>query len=209
MYGWPILEHSTYSQFIAAEPAAAVGGGALAMGTGTYILVDISRDLETAYRTHMGREMRRERESIRTRLLRYLKLGPNAHITAEELRYVANDRTEWARRVRELRTEMGWPITTRFTGRPDLPVGVYVLAMDRQSPAHDRRIPDPVRCAVLERDRYACVDCGWTQEKWNSAAPRHLELHHRTHHVRGGENDERNLATLCNVCHDRRHRMEK
>jgi hypothetical protein len=59
--------------------------------------------------------------------------------------YVANEKTEWARRVRELRTELGWPVVTKVTGRPDLSVGVYMLEQDRQSQVHDRKIPDPVR----------------------------------------------------------------
>ena len=48
---------------------------------------------------------------------------------------------EWARRVRELRTEEGWPIVTRNSGRDDLAIGVYVLEEDRQTYEHDRSIP--------------------------------------------------------------------
>jgi hypothetical protein len=33
----------------------------------------------------------------------------------EELKYLAKDKKEWARRVRELRTEQGWPIVTKKT----------------------------------------------------------------------------------------------
>ena len=130
-------------------------------------------------------------------------------VTNEELRYVAGDKTEWARRVRELRTEQGWPIATKTTGRPDLGVGVYVLQADRQSPEHDRSIPDDVRREVLRRDGYKCKKCGWSHDEWNPSDPRHLELHHIKHHVKGGENVEGNLQTLCTVCHDKVHREEK
>ncbi|MEX2578619.1 MAG: hypothetical protein WD342_06140 [Verrucomicrobiales bacterium] len=65
-------------------------------------------------------------------------------VTGEELSYVANS-TEWARRTRELRTEEGFPISTKMSGNPSLPVGVYVLEQDRQTPKHDRHIPEPVR----------------------------------------------------------------
>ena len=40
----------------------------------------------------------------------------------------------------------------------------------------------------------------------NPSDPRHLELHHVKAHVKGGENTETNLTTLCNICHDDRHR---
>ena len=130
-------------------------------------------------------------------------------VTNEELRYVANDKTEWARRVRELRTEFGWPVVTKTTGRPDLGIGVYVLQADRQSPEHDRQIPDDVRREVMRRDRHKCKKCGWSHGEWNPSDPRHLEIHHKQHHAQGGLNVEENLITLCTVCHDKVHRKDK
>ena len=130
-------------------------------------------------------------------------------VTGEELRYISRNKSDWPRRTRELRTEFGWPIITRNTGKPDLPVGVYVLERNRQSPVHDRNIPDPVRGKVLQRDGYACTKCGWTHTTWNRSDPRSLELHHKKHHVVGGENTAENLITLCTVCHDDLHRREK
>ena len=123
-------------------------------------------------------------------------------VTGEELRYVAKGATAWARRVRELRTEYGWPVVTKMHGRPDLPVGAYLIEADRQAPVHDRQIPDAVRRAVLRRDDYKCVECGWTRALWNPDDPRHLEAHHLEHHADGGENVEDNLITVCNICHD-------
>ena len=108
--------------------------------------------------------------------------------------------------MRELRTEEGWPISTKQTGNPTLPVGVYVLEEDRQTPAHDRRIPDPVRREALRRDNYTCQNCGWSPHIWNRSDPRFLELHHKQHHAAGGTNELDNLVTLCNVCHDDLHR---
>jgi hypothetical protein len=130
-------------------------------------------------------------------------------VTGEELRYVAKDKTEWARRVRELRTEYGWPIVTKNSGRPDLPIGTYLLEQDRQSPMHDRHIPDPVRREVLRRDNYQCKRCGWTHSLWNRSDSRHLELHHIEAHASGGDNTEANLITLCTVCHDLWHSEEQ
>jgi hypothetical protein len=93
--------------------------------------------------------------------------------------------------------------------RPDLSIGVYVLQSDRQSPEHDRHIPDEVRREVLRRDNYMCKTCRWSHGEWNPSDPRHLELHHKKSHVSGGENVEGNLKTLCTVCHDKVHRSGK
>ncbi len=111
--------------------------------------------------------------------------------------------------MRELHTEFGWPVATKSTGRPELGVGVHVLQADRQSPEHDRLIPDDVRREVLRRDGYRCRECGWSHDEWNPSDPRHLELHHVKHHARGGENTIENLKTFCTVCHDKLHRKEK
>jgi len=35
-----------------------------------------------------------------------------------------------------------------------------------------------------------------SHDEWNPSDPRHLELHHIEHHVKGGENVEGNLKTL-------------
>ena len=171
-----------------------------------YILLDTKQDREAAYRWKMANEIRKKNIGSRVKILEFLLLNIGKSVTGEELRYVTNNKSEWARRVRELRTEEGWLITTHATGRPDLPIGTYTLESAQQSPAHDRRIPDPVRCAVLVRDNYTCTQCGWSQKQWNPADPRHLELHHVKSHVSGGANTEDNLTTLCNICHDDQHR---
>ena len=171
-----------------------------------YILLNEEPDRDAAHRWHVANTIRRKKAGVREKLLEYMRQSVGKPITGEELRYIANDKSEWARRVRELRTEFGWPITTKSTGRPDLPVGVYVLEQDRQSPPHDRKIPDPIRRQVLRRDNYACVECNWNHKLWNPSDARHLELHHVQHHALGGKNTPDNLITLCTVCHDEKHR---
>lgn len=107
-----------------------------------------------------------------------------------------------------MRTEHGWPIVTRNSGRDDLAIGVYVLEEDRQTYEHDRAIPDSIRVAVLERDGFKCVECGWNRTMLSPDDPRKmLELHHRQHHKDKGENSIENLVTLCNVHHDALHRQ--
>jgi hypothetical protein len=95
-----------------------------------------------AFRWRLANEIRRENIAVRDKILKYLRKNIGQNVTGEELKYLAKDRSEWARRVRELRTEYGWPVVTQNTGHPDLEVGVYLLEADRQSPEHDRHIPD-------------------------------------------------------------------
>lgn len=144
---------------------------------------------------------------VKSKILKYLTENVGKPVTGEELRYVANNKKEWARRTRELRTEDGWTVTTKQTGRPDLQVGVYVLESLRQLPSHDRDIPDDVRVDVLTRDHHRCTKCKWHHGMATPSDPRHLlELHHLEHHVHGGANTIENLITVCNVCHDKIHR---
>jgi hypothetical protein len=174
-----------------------------------YVLLGIRKDRDSAHRWAMANAIRKEKMAVRDKILKYLRANVGRQVTNEELRYVAGNKTEWARRVRELRTEFGWPVAAKTTGMPDLPVGVYVLQADRQSPLHDRNIPDDVRGEVLRRDGYKCKKCNWSHEDWNPSDPRHLEIHHIEHHAKGGGNQPENLKTLCTVCHDKLHKIEK
>ena len=87
------------------------------------------------------------------KIIEYFRRNVGKIVTGEEIAYLANGNSEWARRCRELRTEDGWPIVTKSSGRPDLPVGAYVLEEDKQAEPHDRKIPDKVRIEVrIEMD---------------------------------------------------------
>jgi HNH endonuclease len=175
--------------------------------TDTYILLEDKQDRDSAYRWNIANEIRKSNLSVKEKILAYLRENVGHRVTGEELKYLAKDKSEWARRVRELRTEEGWPVVTRISGMPSLPVGIYLLEEDRQSAVHDRKIPDPVRVTVLERDKFACKKCEWSLDKKHPADKRSLlELHHIEHHADGGENVVENLVTLCNVCHDDVHR---
>ncbi len=207
-FGWAIASGITISEMLHDE-GEEVPDSLRTMRPNDYVLLSAREDRDAAHRWHAANTIRKQGGSVRSKILQYLQTNIGRGVTNEELRYVAGNKTEWARRVRELRTEHGWPITTKTTGRPDLGVGIYVLQADRQSPEHDRRIPDAVRRNVLRRDGYICRECGWTHAEWNPSDPRHLELHHIKHHVRGGNNVEGNLKTLCTICHDIVHSEDK
>jgi hypothetical protein len=209
-FGWKIVSGITAVEMNAEGELDIPGGLQGKPGPDDYILLNLTQDKEAAFRWNIANQIRRQKDlSVQGKILEFLRQNVGTPISGEELRYVAGNRTEWARRVRELRTELGWPVVTRYTGNPEMDVGVYVLEAERQAPAHDRKIPTAVMREVLNRDKNACTECGWTQTEWNRTDPRYLELHHKEHHVKGGKNEADNLITLCNKCHDEIHKTEK
>jgi len=204
-HGWKILSGIAAKRMESEEEVPADNRDASKMKVDDYILVDPVQDRDAVFRWKLANEIRNRDTSVQSRILEYLRKNVGKPVLGDELIYVAKGHTEWARRTRELRTEQGWSIVTKANGRPDLPVGVYVLESDRRAPEHDRKIPDPVRRRVLVRDNYQCQNCGWSHAQENPSDRRHLEAHHLTHHVNKGSNTEENLVTLCNVCHDEVH----
>jgi hypothetical protein len=207
-FGWSIINGITAKEMDVENEFPIDYVDVSKMKPNDYILLSETEDRDAAHRWNIANDIRKRKDGVRTKILEYLKQNVGMEVTGEELRYVGNNKTEWARRVRELRTEFGWPIVTKNTGRPDLPIGIYVIESLRQSPEHDRQIPDSVRGSVLMRDNYKCVQCSWSHNVWNRSDPRHLELHHLKEHVAGGENISDNLVTLCNVCHDEIHKKK-
>lgn len=208
-FGWWIFSGVRFKEIAEDDPAYAteiqklLGVNPAVIKPDQYVLMREDEDRDAAFRWHLMNEIRKERIGVRDKILKYLRSNVGKSVSGEELAYLAAGASEWARRVRELRTEFGWPVATKNTGRPDLRVGEYLLEEDRQAYEHDRTIPDSVRVAVLDRDNSACRECGWSYEKSAPGDPRKmLELHHLTPHAAGGENTPDNLITLCNVHHD-------
>lgn len=205
-FGWSIISGLTAKEMAQEDDFVMENLSVEALKPDDYILISPNQDETAAYRWNVANEIRKSNGSMRNKILLYLQKNVGKPVTGEELRYVAGDKTEWARRVRELRTDFGWPVITKNTGNPDLPVGTYLLESLRQSPEHDRKISDFIRGKVLRRDKYTCRHCGWNKSLWERSDPRHLELHHVMEHAKGGDNTEENLITLCTVCHDEVHR---
>ena len=122
-----------------------------------YVLVSARPDRDAARRWHVANRVRRAPAGSQERLLTYLLENVGQVVTTDELAYVAKDAHEFGRRVRELRTEQGYLIATRFTGRPDLSVGQYVLeSADRRAEPHDRHVALDIEKAVYARDESTC-----------------------------------------------------
>lgn len=211
-FGWRITSGVLFKEMAEDDPDSitdiikTLGVDPLTIKPDQYVLTSIEQDREAAFRWNTLNQIRKSKSSVKDKLLAYLKQNIGVQIPGDELKYLAGDAKEWARRIRELRTEEGWPVKSKNSGRPDLAVGVYVLEDDRQALPHDRKIPDSVRVQVLERDGFKCTSCGWSRDQIHADDPRKmLELHHVVQHKDRGDNTAENLITLCNVCHDKVH----
>ncbi|MGE4489354.1 MAG: HNH endonuclease, partial [Kiritimatiellales bacterium] len=148
-FGWDIVNGLAIKEMTDAEDLTQAHGlpDCSSMTKDDYIMLSTEQDREAAHRWRVANDIRKGSGGAQIKILQFLLKNVGMPVSGEELRYVTKDKSEWARRTRELRTEEGWQICTHWNGRPDLPPGMYVLESDRQLPAHDRKIDDKVRRA--------------------------------------------------------------
>lgn len=163
---------------------------------GQYRLRFLEPNEERANHWRMLNGIRRRPGSAADRLRELFTTNVGTVFDREELSYVANIE-EWARRVRELRSEAGLRIESHHDN-PALSLDSYVLVDPEPIPVSERNVSASQRQRVLERDGYACVLCGRPPDNrvriW-------LEVDHIHTLEDGGSNEDDNLRTLCNRCH--------
>jgi hypothetical protein len=123
---------------------------------------------------------------------------------SEELREVAGNITEWARRVRELRTEEGFQILTH-NDRSELKPGQYLLELEKPQPAFARSISKETRAFVLDRNGFTCQMCGAVAGEphpYDQSRKTRLHLGHIIDKSMGGTDDASNLRAICSVCNE-------
>ena len=123
---------------------------------------------------------------------------------SEELRPVADNQSEWARRVRELRTEEGYQILTH-NDRSDLRPGQYLLESAKPLPAFSRAISKETRALVLDRNGFTCQMCGAVAGEahpYDTTRKTRLHLGHVIDKSLGGADDAANLRAICSVCNE-------
>ena len=125
-------------------------------------------------------------------------------MTAAQLQQAASPVSEWARRVRELRDEEGWPILTNHD-TTTLKPGEYLLQdlpPERPNVAFRRGISQKLRAEVLDRNGFTCQMCGKTPGEVDPETGRKVRLHvgHIKDKSLGGEDVLTNLRTLCSTC---------
>jgi hypothetical protein len=121
-----------------------------------------------------------------------------------ELRDVAGGITEWARRVRELRTEEGYLILTH-KDRSDLKPGEYILVDPKPQPAFAREISKETRAYVLDRNGFTCQMCGAVAGEphpYDPSRTTRLHIGHIVDKSQGGTDDAANLRAVCSICNE-------
>ena len=144
------------------------------------------------------------RESGKERIKRLLPDNVGVTVNARQLRDAAHPVSEWARRVRELRDEEGWPIVTHHD-RADLKPGEYVLEsvpVERDDIKFQRGISQKTKAEVLDRNGFTCQMCGLTPGEIDPGTGRKVRLHmgHIVDKSLGGTDEASNLRALCSSC---------
>ena len=124
-------------------------------------------------------------------------------IDAVELREVAKI-SEWARRVRELRTDEGFKILTH-NDRSELKPGQYLLLNAKPEPVFSKSVSKETRAFVLDRNGFTCQMCGAVageQHPYDQSRKTRLHIGHIIDKSAGGSEDASNLRALCSVCNE-------
>jgi 5-methylcytosine-specific restriction endonuclease McrA len=124
-------------------------------------------------------------------------------IDSDSLRKVAG-KSEWARRVRELRNEEGMNIVTSHD-RSDLKIGEYILIDLKTKPAFERDISKETRAFVLDRNGFTCQMCGAAAGEphpYDQGRKTRLHIGHIIDKSMGGTDEPSNLRAICSVCNE-------
>jgi len=144
------------------------------------------------------------REGARGKLRRHFLEHIGRVMDSDELRRVADNQSEWARRVRELRTEEGYLILTH-NDRSDLKPGQYLLLDPKPQPAFERSISKETRAMVLDRNGFTCQMCGAVAGEphpYDTTRKTRLHIGHVVDKSKGGSDDPSNLRAICSVCNE-------
>lgn len=139
----------------------------------------------------------------RARVLRFLLANIGRVVNSNEIRHAAGT-SEWARRLRELRDEFGYPILTH-KDRRELKPGQYVLETDVRQPVLPRSISKETRAFVLERNGYTCQMCGLAagdSDPFHPGLKVRLTMGHIIDKSKGGKDTPGNLRAVCTNCNE-------
>lgn len=143
--------------------------------------------------------------SSKERIRQFLLAHIGQVVTSIQIRdAVGTGVSEWARRVRELREQEGWPILTH-NDSVDLKPGQYLLnekPPEKTGVAFAQSISAKLRAEVLDRNGFTCQMCGLTPGDIDPATGRKVRLHlgHIKDKSLGGKDELSNLRALCSTC---------
>lgn len=148
--------------------------------------------------------MTTQKSSARNLLRQYFLSHIGTVLDAKTLQKVSGGISEWARRVRELRTEEGYQILTH-NDRSDLKPGQYLLLDPKPRPAFERGISKETRAYVLDRNGFTCQMCGAAAGEphpYDPSRKTRLHIGHIIDKSQGGTDLAENLRALCSVCNE-------
>ena len=178
-----------------------------AMGIPWMTKQEINESIPPAYTKHIGEQLLRSMgmprlSSMKEMIKQYFLERQGKVVTSDEIQELVHPRSEWGRRIRELRAE-GWPIQTH-NDSSDLKPNEYRLSGD--PPVHEpyrfsSGISQTQRARILERNGYTCQSCGATVGELDDEG-RAVRLHidHRVPSSHGGIVEDSNLRVLCAAC---------
>ena len=147
--------------------------------------------------------------AARDRIRDFLERNVGKIVTTQQISKVAGV-VQYARRIRELRSEEGMQIKTHID-RHDLTPGEYVLETLERQPVVARGISPQRRNQILERNGYTCQLCGAASgdpDPFNFNRKLRMHVDHITPLSQGGSDDNDNLRVLCSTCNQGRSNIE-
>src|SRR5579863_6843091 len=144
------------------------------------------------------------KDGSKAKVLAFLLANVGRVVNSGQIRRASGNASEWARRLRELRNEEGWPILSH-RDRGDLKPGEYVLESTKRGPAFARNISKETRALVLERNGYTCQMCGVAAGDPDPYYPTRtirLTMGHIIEKDKGGTDSQGNLRTVCSNCNE-------
>jgi HNH endonuclease len=146
----------------------------------------------------------KKRLGARSRLRSHFLANIGRVMGSHELSEASGGTSEWARRVRELRTEEGYQILTH-NDRSDLKPGQYLLLDPKPAPAFERSISKELRAFVLDRNGFTCQMCGAVAGEphpYDEGRMTRLQIGHIIDKSMGGKDEPGNLRAVCSVCNE-------
>lgn len=140
----------------------------------------------------------------KAKILDFLLRNIGVVVRSEALQEASGYASEWARRLRELRDEEGYPIISH-KDRADLKPGEYILLSDHRKPAFRRDVSKETRAVVLERNGYTCQMCGagaGDPDPYHPGRTIRLTMGHIIDKNKGGDDSPRNLRAVCSNCNE-------
>ncbi len=133
----------------------------------------------------------------------FLRNNIGKTVTTEQIYAASGNQGQYGRRLRELRNDFGWKISSH-NDRADLQPGEYrpeEAPPETSEYKFNKAISGRLRAQVLERNGYTCQMCGvGAGDEMVDGRKARLHIGHIIDRSHGGEDMLNNLRALCSEC---------